>query len=45
MDTDGFIVHVKTGDIYKDIVEYVETRFSTSNFELDDKPLPKEKKM
>ena len=30
MDTDSFIVHVKTEDIYKDIAEDVETRFDTS---------------
>ena len=39
MDTDSFIAHVKTGDIYKDIAEDVETRFDTSNFEID-RPLP-----
>ena len=38
MDIDSLIVHVKT-DIYKDIAEDVETRFDTSNFELD-RPLP-----
>ena len=27
MDTDSFIVHVKTADIYKDIAEDVQTRF------------------
>ena len=43
MDTDGFIVHIKTGDIYKDIAEDVERRCDTSNYELD-KPLPKGKK-
>ena len=42
MDTDSFIAHVKADDIYKDIAEDVETRFDTSNFELD-RPLPKEK--
>ena len=42
MDTDSFIVHVKTGDIYKDIAEDVETRFDTSNFEIY-RPLPKGK--
>ena len=42
MDTDSFIVHVKTNDIYKDIAKYVETRFDTSNFEID-RPLPKGK--
>ena len=30
MDTDSFIVHVKTDDIYKDIAEDVETRFEIS---------------
>ena len=32
MDTNSFIVHAKTDDIYKDIAEDVETRFDTSNF-------------
>ena len=32
----------KTNDIYKDISEDVETRFETSNYELDE-PLPKGK--
>ena len=35
MDTESFIVHVKTDDIYKDIAEDVETRLDTSNFEKD----------
>ena len=35
MDTDSFIIYVKTDDIYKDTAEDVETRFYTSNFELD----------
>ena len=35
MDTDTFIVDLKTDDIYKDIAEGVETRFDTSNFEID----------
>ena len=42
MDTNSFIVHVKTDDIYKDIVEDVDKRFDTSDFELD-RPLPKGK--
>ena len=42
MDTDGFTVFVKTYDIYKDIVEDVEARFDTSNYELDS-PQPKGK--
>ena len=29
MDTDIFIVYMKTDDIYKDIAEDVETRFDT----------------
>ena len=33
MDTDSFIVYIKTDDIYKDIAEDVETRFDTSNYE------------
>ena len=31
MDTDSFIVYIKTDDINKDIAEDVETRFDTSN--------------
>ena len=42
MNTQSFIVYLKTDDIYKDIAKYVETRFDTSNFELD-RPLPKGK--
>ena len=42
MDTDSFIVHVKTVDIYKAIAEDVETRFDTLNLELE-RPFPKVK--
>ena len=42
MDTGSFIAYIKTDDIYKDIVEDVQTRFNTSNHELD-RPLPKGK--
>ena len=35
MDTDSFIVYVKTVDIYKDTAKDVKTRFDTSNYELD----------
>ena len=42
MDTDSFIVYIKADDIYKDTAEDVETRFDSSNYELD-RPLPKEK--
>ena len=40
MDTYSFIVYIKTDDIYKEIAEDVETKFDTSNYELD-RPLPK----
>ena len=43
MDRGSFIVQVKTDDIYNDIEEDVETRFETSNYEID-RPLPKAKK-
>ena len=42
MDPGCFIAHIKTDDIYKDIAEDVETRFDTSNYELE-RPLPKGK--
>ena len=35
MDTNNFVVHIKTDDIYKDIAEDVETRFDTSNYKLE----------
>ena len=35
MDTDSFTAYIKTYDIYKDIAEDVETKFDTSNYELD----------
>ena len=40
MDTDSFIVYKITEDIYSDTSKDVETRFHTSNYELD-RPLPK----
>ena len=39
MNTDSFMVYIKTNDIYKDIAVDVETRYATSNYELD-RPLP-----
>ena len=42
MDTDSFIVHIKTEDTYVDIAKDVETRFETSNYETY-RPLPKGK--
>ena len=41
MDTDSFIVYIKTDDIYKDVTEDVEKRLNTSSYWLD-RPLPKE---
>ena len=35
MNTDSFIIRVKTEDIYKDIAENVKTRFDTSNYQID----------
>ena len=35
VDTDSFIVYMKTDDIYRDIVEDVKTRFDASNYELE----------
>ena len=35
MDTDSFIMHIKTEDFYKDIVVDVEKRFDTSNYEVN----------
>ena len=47
MDTNIFIVYIKTDDIYRGIAEDVETRFDTSNYELEsnslERPLPKGK--
>ena len=40
MDTDSFIVYIKTNNLYKDIADNSETRFDTSNYELD-RPLLK----
>ena len=42
MDMDSFIVYIKTDGVFKYIAEDVETRFDTSNYELD-RPLPKGK--
>ena len=39
MDTDSFIMSIKTEDFYKDIANDVEKRFDTSNYEAD-RPLP-----
>ena len=39
MDTDSFIMNIKTNDFYKDIASDVENRFNTSNYEVN-RPLP-----
>ena len=48
MDTDSFIKYIKLNDIYKGTEEVFQTRFNTSNYELEcssiDRPLPKGKR-
>ena len=39
MDTDSFIMDIKTNDFYKDIANDVENRFDTANYEVN-RPLP-----
>ena len=39
MDTDSFIINIKTEDFYEDIANDVEKRFDTSNYEVN-RPLP-----
>ena len=39
MDTDSFIMSIKTNDFYKDIANDVENRFDSSNYEVN-RPLP-----
>ena len=33
MDTDSFIIHIKTNDVYEDIANDVEKWFDMSNYE------------
>ena len=42
MDTDTFIINIKTEDFFEDIANDVEKRFDTSNYEVN-RPLPKGK--
>ena len=42
MDTDSFIMHIKTEGFYNDIANDVEKRFDTSNYEVN-RPLPTRK--
>ena len=39
MDTDSFIMDIKTNDFYKDIANDVECKFETSSYEVN-RPLP-----
>ena len=42
MDTDSFVIHIKTEDFYEDIADDVEKRFDTSNYDYHvDRPFPK----
>ena len=41
MDTDSFVVNIKTKDFYKDISQDINKRFDTSNYTFD-RPLPTE---
>ena len=46
MDTDSFIMNIKTEDFYKDIANDVEKRFDTANYECDESlPTGKNKKI
>ena len=35
MDTDSFIIHIKTEDFYEDIANDAEKRFDTSSYHVD----------
>ena len=39
MDTDSFIINIKTEDVHEDIADDVEKRFDTSNYKVS-RPLP-----
>ena len=39
MDTESFIMNIKTNDFYEDMASDVENRFATSNYEVN-RPLP-----
>ena len=48
MDTDSFIIHIKTEDFYEDIANDVEKWFDLSNYDENDKrllPIGKNKKV
>ena len=35
MDTDSFLIHIKTEDVYESIADDVKKRFDTSNYEVN----------
>ena len=35
MDTDSFIIRIKTENLYEDIANDIEKRFDTSNYEVN----------
>ena len=35
MDTNSFIIYIKTEDVYEDVADDVEKRFDTSNYEFN----------
>ena len=35
MDTDSFIIHIKSENVYEGIADDIEKRFDTSNYEVD----------
>ena len=43
MDTDSFIINIKTEDVYEDVTNEVEKIFDTLNYEVN-RPLPSVKK-
>ena len=48
MDTDSFVIHIKTEDFYKDVANDVEKGFYTSDYDENDKrllPIGKNKKV
>ena len=48
MDTDSFVIHIKTEDFYEDIANDVEKWFDTSNYDKNDNrtlPIDKNKKV
>ena len=45
LDTDSFVIHIKTEDFYEEIANYVEEWLNTSNYsKVDKRPLPIDQK-